>query len=447
MIIRHRQLRFDQLEQRLALTTSLALTHVIDSSELLTTWLEAEDFDEDQDRDLVALRIVFTPGESDEIEVQFLENSNGGLDFEESRVIDRQNEQLYRSVVATDFDLDGDTDLLMATKNGWNSITLHESVEGSLFAGTPAVLASPVEAVGAFFAFDVDLDQDGDDDVLTWSNDIGGRISWHENLGARELSEERLIVSSGFLPELIKPGVVGAVGNVPAVADIDGDGDLDIINELAWHENDGDQEFTRHEISDRDRAWALRELGSFVEDFDDDGDPDLIVPQSTGQIEWQENLDGIGSFGPPVQVGWIQEEQIREILFLDIDRDGDTDLLLATKDGSLILYESNNEFTRKPLLHRDGHDINAVHAADMDSDGDVDLVIGWDDSITIQENRLVGDVNDDGEVSFSDLTLLAANFGGSEATWEEGDLDLDGVVGFTDFLVLSDGFGTTRDVG
>ena len=55
---------------------------------------------------------------------------------------------------------------------------------------------------------------------------------------------------------------------------------------------------------------------------------------------------------------------------------------------------------------------------------------------------LIGDINGDSEVNFSDFLVLSANFGSStDNGLIDGDLDGDGEVGFTDFLLLSADYG------
>ena len=56
---------------------------------------------------------------------------------------------------------------------------------------------------------------------------------------------------------------------------------------------------------------------------------------------------------------------------------------------------------------------------------------------------LRGDLNGDGSVGFSDLLVLAQNYGSSSADWAQGDLNSDGVVNFDDLLVLAQRYGRT----
>lgn len=57
---------------------------------------------------------------------------------------------------------------------------------------------------------------------------------------------------------------------------------------------------------------------------------------------------------------------------------------------------------------------------------------------------LTGDLNNDGAVSLSDLTVLLSNFGvASGATPDQGDLNGDGAVSLADLTLLLSNFGTT----
>jgi len=110
---------------------------------------------------------------------------------------------------------------------------------------------------------------------------------------------------------------------------------------------------------------------------------------------------------------------------------------------------------------------------DFDLDGDVDLVdldslcsdlvsgevttsfdITGDELIDHQDvsrfleltNRLAGDADFDGQVTFGDFLVLSSNFGEADETvWSEGDFNCSGDVGFDDFLQLSTNFGASAE--
>jgi hypothetical protein len=54
-----------------------------------------------------------------------------------------------------------------------------------------------------------------------------------------------------------------------------------------------------------------------------------------------------------------------------------------------------------------------------------------------------GDIDGDLYVGFSDLLILAQNYGPTPASYAQGDLDYDGVVGFSDLLILSQKYNTS----
>ncbi len=70
-----------------------------------------------------------------------------------------------------------------------------------------------------------------------------------------------------------------------------------------------------------------------------------------------------------------------------------------------------------------------------------DPYCGYDFIGLFQCILILGDINGDGLVDFTDFLELAENFGKENATREEGDLDGDETVGFGDFLILARNFG------
>ena len=93
-----------------------------------------------------------------------------------------------------------------------------------------------------------------------------------------------------FTPHTITTDADGAL-SVYAV-DVDGDGDMDILSasfrddRIAWYENDGNENFTSHTITtSANGAWSV-----YAVDVDDDGDMD-VLSASTGdnKIAWYEN--------------------------------------------------------------------------------------------------------------------------------------------------------------
>ncbi|MCP4406749.1 MAG: hypothetical protein GY807_03145, partial [Gammaproteobacteria bacterium] len=89
----------------------------------------------------------------------------------------------------------------------------------------------------------VDMDGDGDMDVLSASSN-DGEIVWYENDGSENFTAHTITTISAT------PESAYSV----QVADLDGDGDMDVFSasyaddEIAWYENDGSENFTTHVI-------------------------------------------------------------------------------------------------------------------------------------------------------------------------------------------------------
>lgn len=165
------------------------------------------------------------------------------------------------------------------------------------------------------------------------------------------------------------------------VADIDGDGDADLValthsdespRNIVWFENDGAGSFAASKSLLTDIAPALTMLQAA--DLDGDGDSDLLVGDGstfgTGGLFWIENenrsfqdLQSIDLFnGGPFQA-------------IDYDRDGDFDVL---RGGLYVgLYENTGASDDDGRFLRRGGlapgPAGALAAADFDGDGDVDL--------------------------------------------------------------------------
>ena len=141
----------------------------------------------------------------------------------------------------------------------WNRILSIETCEprfcldGASFANPIVVDTLP----GADSVHAADLDGDGDADLLVAS--YQGTIAWYENTNGRADFGERQVITTDALgsPSLANTAIV-------SVADMDGDGDLDVVS-------------TATRIDDRDEST----------------------------ITWHENLDGQGMFGQKRPIGVV----------------------------------------------------------------------------------------------------------------------------------------------
>ncbi|SVC53318.1 uncharacterized protein METZ01_LOCUS306172, partial [marine metagenome] len=213
-------------------------------------------------------------------------------------------------------------------------------------------------------------DGDGDMDIVSASQ-VDDAIAWYENDGAADPS---------FTAADIATSADGALQVF--VADMDNDGDLDIVsvsytdNALAWYENDGaaDPSFSAADISTSENGPNA----VFVADLDNDGDMDIVTGAHTDHtIAWYEND---GAANPSWSATDIDASAISvEGLFVaDMDNDGDMDILSASfGDDAIAWYENDGaadpSFTAADI-NTDADGASGVYAADMDNDGDMDIV-------------------------------------------------------------------------
>jgi len=171
-----------------------------------------------------------------------------------------------------------------------------------------------------------DLDGDGDQDIATgmawYENKDGAGIEWKEHKNIE-------------LGEMHKYGI----GVKSWVTDLDQDGDNDIIqseadnpdSRVAWFENDGSGNWTRHMIKDKGELQDFHSL--VVADFDNDGDLDICsgggpLSGSKMKIYLWENTAQKGKKSK--KITWIEhilaEVPSHEMVGGDVDGDGDVDI-------------------------------------------------------------------------------------------------------------------------
>lgn len=280
---------------------------------------------------------------------------------------------------ATDWDHDGNLDLLVGANKGWvyfyrnvgtNVSPRYEDrgaiqVEGKALR-VPAEPVPEVEGPKGEIIYKedyepfievVDWDGDGDDDLLIGGY-VTGRIFWYENTG-RDATGTPLLRLNGHLTADGKPLDVGWAAN-PTAADLNGDGDLDLVVGV-W------------------RKWGNDSPPEIVEDF-------LAYFENTGT-----RTKPVLSMKPLPRIGKFPDEIITSPTLADWDDDGDLDLAVTSHGGSAYLFENVGDRRRpkfdvrrpRPLEMPWGNDplprnsdSAAPMLADWNGDGALDLVHG-----------------------------------------------------------------------
>jgi len=205
-----------------------------------------------------------------------------------------------------------------------------------------------------------------------------------------------------------------------AAADVDGDGDLDLIASIESNgtisilKGDGHGAFGSRQ--DYDANGGARHVS--VADVDRDGDVDLVVCNyGSGTVSVLKN-DGNGAFGSPASFA-AGGTYVIESEAADFDGDGDVDLAVAdysTTQVSILLGSGNGTFGA-PTTVTVGSDPYSLAARDLDGDGAVDLAVAdlSSSAVTVLYGNGAG-----GFGSRQDLTTTA-----SPAWIEIGDMDGD----------------------
>ena len=237
-----------------------------------------------------------------------------------------------------------------------------------------------------------DLDGDGGLDVLSASA-LNDTIAWYENDGSGQFSS----------PKQIFHGIRSLIALTVHVADLDNDGDLDLLSaainpsvrnvdlgpdEIAWYENDGSGQFSSQRLIS---TAAIGSASLYTADLDGDHDLDVLSASSFGRrIAWYEN-DGSGQFSGQRLIS-TTANGAQSVYATDLDGDGDLDVLSASaNDNKIAWYENDGlgQFTSEKLISVVADGAQSVHAADLDGDGDMDVLSASadDDTIAWYENE------------------------------------------------------------
>jgi hypothetical protein len=242
-----------------------------------------------------------------------------------------------------DLDRDGDLDLLLANKIDPALQTAGQiyRIENTGFGREPAFRLAGVLPVGATYhpapAFG-DLDGDGDLDLLlgSWS----ARVAYHRNEGGGPVPAFATVDTA-----LVT--ITRGSNTTPALGDVDGDGDLDLFvgeasGALNFYRNEGDPRAPRFVlVSDTFAAIDVgRRSAPALADVDGDGDLDLVVGS---------DADGLLLFrndGTRTAPRFVRDEAFRLDVppfatpaFGDVDRDGDLDLIVGGVGGGAMYFE------------------------------------------------------------------------------------------------------------
>lgn len=257
------------------------------------------DLDGDGDQDLLVAVLSGAYG------VQYINNfyhylnigseNNPFYEFETDNFF--QSLDLYTGTVTelADIDGDGDPELFIGTEIDYSTSPFRGKIkyfENTGSTDEPVWQLADEDFLGTNLGYNLapctgDLDNDGDQDILI--GDYNGKIFYYERTG--ELPDESSYV---FIEELNNIDLSGR--SHPELADIDGDGDLDLFIGENWgvihyYENNGTPE--NHSFTFVSDNYADIDVGEYSTpeffDVDSDGDLDLFVGSQEGTVYFFRN--------------------------------------------------------------------------------------------------------------------------------------------------------------
>ncbi len=278
-------------------------------------------------------------------------------------------------VLAGDVDADQATDLLVCGSNG--VAVLYGAGNGTF--GAPQLIALDPDAGIADNANHgalADLDGDGRLDVATAPGVGGANVSIYFNLGNRSFGVSQLALPAWRL----------------AIADLNGNGRVDVAavnntENIGWVPNLGNRNFAPATTITGMQGAQFFALASA--DFDGDGLTDLAALDNSLDSVTVLRNQGNGAFVTALR--YDVGSRPASLVFTDLDGDGLPDVATAnngSQDLTLLLNDGRGGFGPAQTI-AGGSGPYAIAAGDLDGDGRIDLAVtdneGSDVSIFYQQ--------------------------------------------------------------
>lgn len=293
--------------------------------------------------------------------------NQGGLDFNYHASC--YPEAPPTSIVPGDFNGDGHMDLASTSQNNFNSVIIFANDgDGTMY------MLSEIGLGNARNILPGDFDNDGDIDfIIDIENEQSLWTYVNHGDGIFSLGNQYSFEESA---------------SAIALVDIDNDGNLDLIHafdnpyRLFVAKNNGAGDFSGN--GEFELGGSISEVSSC--DINGDGNIDLLIPiDSSLTILLNE-----GNFEFSAELLLIGEDLIHSCAISDLDGDGDTDIILKYHKQSKFSYHLNDGFGNfdfsKTISTDSWGDPSQILTVDIENDGDMDLLINTGSSVLIAVN-------------------------------------------------------------
>ena len=361
--------------------------HVIDSGLSGGDGVRLLDVDDDGDLDLAVgweqsgvARLYLNPGHVPEVRGKW-------------SAIDCGPAPHVEDAMPADIDGDGRIDVVSCTEGGNRRVLVHFAPTEGDYTDSAAwtTVEFPESLAGDrkwMFAIALDIDLDGHLDIVAGGKSPDAKVAWFE----APATDKRVLSQWGY-HEMSNAGWIMSL--IPH--DMDGDGDPDIVVSdrrsegglmgARWLENpapggDPTGPWPNHFIGDVGDHTDFMALA----DMDGDGDLDAIVPaKDPDRIDWHERLDAGGTH-------WMEHEiafpphmgKAKGVKIGDINLDGQLDLVLSCASaknplsGLVWMEYASSAFDVTWIDHEisgpAGSKFDRIELVDLDGDGDLDVL-------------------------------------------------------------------------
>ncbi|GAB4366607.1 MAG: hypothetical protein Kow0042_06590 [Calditrichia bacterium] len=241
--------------------------------------------------------------------------------------------------------------------------------------------------------------------------------------------------------------------------DLDGDGDIDIVAgsshtstdsaNVAWFRNDNNT-FTKFTIDSNNASVRTVDVGY----INNDSNLDIAAANRNSiPVRWYRGDDINNNSWTQFTIQYNDHINNHDLVLVDLNQDSHLDIVTAvasqppSSDSGVVWYENNGSgsFTRH-IINSDTipiHRIIAVHVVDLDEDGDLDILLcDSGDFGTLGEDLILW-LENDGSENFTRRVIAGAAFGADSISHPTdiytGDIDGDDDL---DVAVVTWGTGT-----